>query len=583
MRGLVSRFLHARGGNLATMAALVSPLFLAVAAFCVDTSSLFLERRQLQSMADFAAVAGAASLSQANDAVLRQLRANGLDPVLMTGAYDPSVVNGKTDNKTRVWVEKGNYFPDKNRAVENRFVAGGTSPDAVRVRLARPGNLYFGQAFINRPALGATGMAATKAEAAFWIGSRLLSLNTKESALNGLLGGLLNTDINLKLVDYNALAATDINLLGFLDKLALSPKVNLKAGTYQQLLDTAVSVGDVANVMAQVITNNPTAKAALELLGKNAAALSTKLPLGKLLGLGSLADVSLQSGAGYNITANALQVISAAIVLGGDHQISLKVPINLVVANVAVDVAIGEPAQKTPFFRVGAAGSLVRTAQIRLRLNISVLGDNALGLNSLASVNLPIFIDVASAEGELVNISCPSGPQSANVGIGVRTGIVGIYLGNLDTGFGDFSKKPSVSRKEIASILGLDVLGLIKIKLASIYARAEIPLGDNQQRIVNFSASDITSKKIQTVHSSKLLTSLTSALLNNIEITASVDLLGLNLNITGVVKALGGLLGPLSAPLDSLLFGLLDLLGVKLGEADVQVTGVLCQRAALTQ
>ena len=74
MRGLVSRFLRARSGNLATMAALVSPLFLAVAAFCVDTSSLFLERRQLQSMADFAAVAGAASLSQANDAVLRQLR-----------------------------------------------------------------------------------------------------------------------------------------------------------------------------------------------------------------------------------------------------------------------------------------------------------------------------------------------------------------------------------------------------------------------------------------------------------------------------------------------------------------------------
>nr|WP_309600578.1 pilus assembly protein TadG-related protein [Brucella anthropi] len=282
MRGLVSRFLRARGGNLATMAALVSPIFLAVAAFSVDTSSLFLERRQLQSMADFAAVAGAASLSQANDAVLRQLRANGLDPVLMTGAYDPSVVNGKTDNKTRVWVEKGNYFPDKSRAVEKRFVAGGTSPDAVRVRLARPGNLYFGQAFINRPALGATGMAATKAEAAFSIGSRLLSLNTDQSVLNGLLGGLLGTTLNLKLVDYNALAATDINLLGFLDKLA--PKVGLTAGTYNQLLNTDVSVGMLASVMAEVTTSNPAAKAALTLLGKNAGALNTKLPVGKLLG-----------------------------------------------------------------------------------------------------------------------------------------------------------------------------------------------------------------------------------------------------------------------------------------------------------
>jgi uncharacterized membrane protein len=46
---------------------------------------------------------------------------------------------------------------------------------------------------------------------------------------------------------------------------------------------------------------------------------------------------------------------------------------------------------------------------------------------------------------------------------------------------------------------------------------------------------------------------------------------------------LGTLLTPVSALLDNLLFGLLDLLGVKLGQADVQVTGVLCQQAVLTQ
>src|SRR5690606_19863005 len=312
MRGFVSRFLRARGGNLATMAALVSPLFLAVAAFCVDTSSLFLERRQLQNMADLAAVAGASSLSQADDAVLRQLRANGVDPVLMSGSYDPSVVNGKTDDKTRVWVEKGNYLPDKNRAVENRFVAGGANPDAVRVRLVRPGNLYFGQSFIDRPALGATGMAATKAEAAFSIGSRLLSLNTDQSVLNDLLGGLLGTSLNLKLADYNALAATDVNLLGFLDKLA--PKVGLTAGTYDQLLNTDVSVGMLATVLAEVVTNNPAAKAALGILGKNAGALATKLPVGELLGLGSIADASLGSANNYNITANVLQMISVAAI-----------------------------------------------------------------------------------------------------------------------------------------------------------------------------------------------------------------------------------------------------------------------------
>ena len=576
MRGLVSRFLCARGGNLATMAALVSPLFLAVAAFCVDTSSLFLERRQLQSMADFAAVAGAASLSQANDAVLRQLRANGLDPVLMTGAYDPSVVNGKSDNKTRVWVEKGNYFPDKNRAVENRFVAGGASPDAVRVRLARPGNLYFGQAFINRPALGATGMAATKAEAAFSIGSRLLSLNTTDSALNGLLGGFLGTTLNLKLADYNALAATDINLLQFLDELAISPKVNLTAGTYQSLLDTNVSVGALASVMAEVITNNPTAKAALSLLGKNTGALKTKLPIGKLLGLGSIADASLGSSNNYNVTANVLQMITAAAMLGGGNQVKLGSEIGLPgLVGLKLDIAVGEPAQQTPFFAVGGAGTLVRTAQIRLLLALEV-GNNGI-VSYLANVHVPIFIDVASGEAELKSISCPQGPGSATVKLGVKPGVAGVYLGDTDTDLmRNFSKTPVVKKTTIAEVK------VLFLKVAELRGRVELPLGNPKQEIKTFTSADIAAKRVQTADTNKLVGSLFGGLISGLDL--EVVLIGiLPLPLGGLTQLLGILLTPLGPPVDGLIFGLLDMLGIKIGQADVQVTGVLCQRAALTQ
>ncbi|KXO73364.1 TadG family pilus assembly protein [Brucella anthropi] len=576
MRGLVSRFLRARGGNLATMAALVAPLFLAVAAFCVDTSSLFLERRQLQSMADFAAVAGAASLSQANDAVLRQLRANGLDPVLMTGAYDPSVVNGKSDNKTRVWVEKGNYFRDKGRAVESRFVAGGASPDAVRVRLARPGNLYFGQAFINRPALGATGMAATKAEAAFSIGSRLLSLNTTDSALNGLLGGLLGTTLNLKLADYNALAATDINLLQFLDELAISPKVNLTAGTYQSLLDTNVSVGALASVMAEVITNNPTAKAALSLLGKNTGALKTKLPIGKLLGLGSIADASLGSSNNYNITANVLQMITAAAMLGGGNQVKLGSEIGLPgLVGLKLDIAVGEPAQQTPFFAVGGAGTLVRTAQIRLLLALEVGNDGI--VSYLANVHVPIFIDVASGEAELKSISCPQGPGSATVKLGVKPGVAGVYLGDTDTDLmRNFSKTPVVKKTTIAEVK------VLFLKVAELRGRVELPLGNPKQEIKTFTSADIAAKRVQTADTNKLVGSLFGGLISGLDL--EVVLIGiLPLPLGGLTQLLGILLTPLGPPVDGLIFGLLDMLGIKIGQADVQVTGVLCQRAALTQ
>ncbi|MBQ0710925.1 MULTISPECIES: pilus assembly protein TadG-related protein [unclassified Ochrobactrum] len=576
MRGLVSRFLRARGGNLATMAALVAPVFLAVAAFCVDTGSLFLERRQLQSMADLAAVAGAASLSQADDAVLRQLQANGVDPLLMSGSYDPSIVNGKTDNKTRVWVEKGNYFPDKSRAVENRFVAGGANPDAVRVRLARPGNLYFGQSFISRPALGATGMAATKAEAAFSIGSRLLSLNTDQSVLNGLLGGLLGTSLNLKLVDYNALAATDINLLGFLDKLA--PKVGLTAGTYDQLLNTDVSVGTLATVLAEVVTNNPTAKAALGILGKDAAALAAKLPVGKLLGLGSIADASLGSASNYNITANVLQLISAAAMLGGDHQLQLGTGLKLPgVLAFKLDVAVGEPAQKTPFFTVGGAGTLVRTAQIRLLLTLEVGNDGL--VSYLANVHVPIFIDVASGEAELKSISCPQGPGSATVKLAVKPGLAGVYLGDTDIDLmRNFSKTPVVRKTAIATVK------LLVADIAELRGRVELPLGNPKQEIVTFTPADIAAKRIKTVGTNQLAGSLFVGLVKGLDLeVVLIGFLPLPLPLSGLTQLLGTLLTPLGPAVDGLLFGVLDLLGVKIGQADVQVTGVLCQRAVLTQ
>jgi uncharacterized membrane protein len=65
--------------------------------------------------------------------------------------------------------------------------------------------------------------------------------------------------------------------------------------------------------------------------------------------------------------------------------------------------------------------------------------------------------------------------------------------------------------------------------------------------------------------------------------SVDVNLIGIDLDLTGLFTLLGTLLTPVSALLDNLLFGLLDLLGVKLGQADVQVTGVLCQQAVLTQ
>src|SRR5690606_20340579 len=208
----------------------------------------------------------------------------------------------------------------------------------------------------------------------------------------------------------------------------------------------------LATVLAEVVTNNPAAKAALGILGKNAGALATKLPVGELLGLGSIADASLGSANNYNITANVLQMISVAAILGGNHQLQLGTGLKLPgVVAFKLDVAVGDPAQKTPFFTVGGAGTLVRTAQIRLLLTLEVGNDGV--VSYLANVHVPIFIDVASGEAELKSISCPQGPGSATVKLGVKPGLAGVYLGDADIDLmRNFSKTPVVRKTAIATV-----------------------------------------------------------------------------------------------------------------------------------
>jgi uncharacterized membrane protein len=240
-----------------------------------------------------------------------------------------------------------------------------------------------------------------------------------------------------------------------------------------------------------------------------------------------------------------------------------------------LDIAVGEPAQQTPFFAVGGAGTLVRTAQIRLLLALEVGNDGI--VSYLANVHVPIFIDVASGEAELKSISCPQGPGSATVKLGVKPGVAGVYLGDTDTDLmRNFSKTPVVKKTTIAEVK------VLFLKVAELRGRVELPLGNPKQEIKTFTSADIAAKRVQTADTNKLVGSLFGGLISGLDL--EVVLIGiLPLPLGGLTQLLGILLTPLGPPVDGLIFGLLDMLGIKIGQADVQVTGVLCQRAALTQ
>ena len=97
---LVKRWLGDAFGNVAILGAVLLPVGIAAAALAVDEGSLYLERREAQSVTDLAAIAGAANIDRAEAAVLATFGDNrhqnvvlveeGTTPPMAPGAWGPT-------------------------------------------------------------------------------------------------------------------------------------------------------------------------------------------------------------------------------------------------------------------------------------------------------------------------------------------------------------------------------------------------------------------------------------------------------------------------------------------------------------
>ena len=220
------RFLLDRAGNIATMTALMAPAGLVLAAIAIDFGSLYTQRRELQSFADLAAITAAANLGNAEAAVTATLRDNGVTAVRFE--RPGQVTAPPVDDEAVALITPGRYVADPATPADQRFVAGRTPNNAVRVKLKTRGDQFFSGSLMSAPLLSAEGVARISSTAAFSVGSRLLSLNG--GLVNAILGGLIGGSVSLSVMDYNALLAADVQLFDFLDVLAT--KLHFTAGTY---------------------------------------------------------------------------------------------------------------------------------------------------------------------------------------------------------------------------------------------------------------------------------------------------------------------------------------------------------------
>lgn len=571
-----------RRGNFAVMTALSMPFAIALSAFAVDLGSLYTERREAQSVTDLAAITAAANMSNVEAAVLATLNDNGFASATVQRS---GPVTKPAKDKPVVEISKGRYVADATAVVGKRFEAGVEPANAVKVSLRKTGSLYFGASLMDEPVIGTSAIASTSSQAAFSVGSRLLKVDG--GILNALLGALVGGNISLSVMDYNALIAADVNVLSFLDALAVD--LNLTGGTYSQVLASQATVGQIAKAMANTAEMGQSGKLALQAIAAGAAS-TVKIPLNHLVDLGPVGRLGLgQQPAGLSVDASAMSMLTAAAALAnGSHQVELALGATIPGLTAAtLAVAVGEPEQFSPWLAVGEKGTVVRTAQTRIKLVATVgVGNSNLGGGiKLLSVKLPLHVEVAHAEANLTDITCSTGrPDSRRVTISARPGIASLRLADTDaTGFADFSKPQTFRDARIAEV-SVKLL-LLTLDLLGVDGSASVAVTNNNPTTLVFDNADIVAKKIKSTPTQNITQSAATSLVKDLKL--SVSALGLGLDVTallGTVKPVViTLLNGVTAPVDALLYNLLAALGIKVGEVDVRVTGASCGRSVLVQ
>jgi uncharacterized membrane protein len=550
------------GGNIALLFAFFLAAGTAASALAVDEGALYLQRREVQSAVDLAAITAAHDPAHGFALARAALAKAGLIPA---DASDAELQSGS--GRVALSVEAGSYRPDRTVPVAARFGVGGALLNAVRVHFSQPGRVYFARSWGASPDIAANAVASATPAVRFSVGSTLATLNG--GLPNMLLGALLGSNADFSAVGYRGLLTAKVSLFGFLD--ALAQQLDIGAGSYADVLAASADRGTIARAIAATLTGADAAAAQAL-----AATLTPGGPIqiGRLLSLGNDARLAIGTGtlSGDDAELSALQMLVATAALGGGtHQATLSLAANVPgLSSLTLRVAVGEPQQFAAWFALGPSGTIARTAQIRLAFVATLAGGAGLGGGL---VRLPLYLNVAYAEAGVQSAACPGpGEVTGSAVIDAQPGVAQLVVGDVaDPGFADFAAVPAISP---ATLLNVPLL-------LRITAGGEADIGQMQPAALDFSVDDIDNGVLHEAATSQFVQSLTTSLLTTMDV--QVSLLGLGLSTTAVTKTLANLLAPLGPVLDSTIATTLDTLGLKLGAADVQVYGVSCARPVLVQ
>lgn len=406
-------------GAIGLLAALTLGLALMFMLLVLDSGRLYLEQRKLQRVADVAALEAVtrdgdclANLTAARYATQSATR-NGL-----------TVADGITLSTTCGVLQTGadklrSFTPDASKKAAIRVIATRVVPTSIA---AGVGALFSpGPASLNTR-LTATAVAAPAVLpplAMLTIGSTALVVDSsKSAALNLLLGKMLGGSLNLSAVGWQGLVDTNINLLSYLNQLAVD--VNVSAGNYTELLNKKIKLTQLLDTAITVLqAGGTTANVAVSgLTDLKVIAGSTELALGQLL--------QLQTGtpsSALNTNLQVFQLVEAFVQLANSQNgIVVDLPLNIpALVNGSVRVKVIEPPQLSAVGNPALAKAnpmgpdriYVRTAQVRtvLSLNLPPLLTGVTGLPA-AILNTSLISGVTDALNNVLHLNLGGALQS---------------------------------------------------------------------------------------------------------------------------------------------------------------------------
>ncbi|MDR6712016.1 putative membrane protein [Pseudomonas hunanensis] len=421
---MVTRSAVRQRGAIGLFAAITLGMALLFMLLIVDSGRLYLEQRKLQRIADMAALEAAGQYAvctgigpQATAIARGAATRNGHAPLaplqascgfLQTGANSMRFFTSDITRSEAIKV-------DVRHTVATSIAAGVFA-------LVQDGNLP------TTTTLHASAVAAKPLppQAMLRIRTTLVSVDSRQSVLlNGLLSAL-GSSAQLDLAGWKGIAATDINLLKYLDQLAI--ELDLTVGDYQQLLRADATVTKLLDAAVKVLQQSGAAAEVVTNLGKLALGSAN----GTVLQLGDLLDI--QNGtaqAGLDTSIQLLQLVQGVIQLAASESAATAdLPISVLgLVNGRVRIKVIEPQQISAVGDPTKDALEVHTAQIRAMISLDL--PLLTGLGNLLNAVLDLAAPLTNVVNNLLSLNLGATLNSVVCLLGVPCDIISVKL--LDT------------------------------------------------------------------------------------------------------------------------------------------------------